>query len=593
MSPEDKDKSTQPDFMEGLFRDQFKDWETPPPAGAWEQIKAKTEMDRKAAWLPWRRLSPAVLMGLVGVLGMLAIGLTYVNVIVTGPGTEQLAINQNNADAPATGSDQNIVSESPSQEGANTSGTSSQGQSTTARPTQELSAPSTTSVTEASNTQATKPSAASTAPAGATTDPSAVPAATTKGKLPNAATTTGTIASATNTNKPGTTTGDEVTATSESDYVTNAAPARKQAANKPSRKNGLMPSGLALNQAGVVALRSTAKTAYKPTAVASTRKAKGLKNQEPANTTIGPAVGETGDNSGNLAAANPPSESAIAPSATEAPKAEVPGDDYVKPAKKITQVDSTKLVEKPLVKDNPKLIAETRGRAEDLEPYWSVQGYFMPRYTFRRVEASAAHDMHVRQLESKSLHATRLGWETGLRLAHRFANAWEVNVGTHFANLNEELSFQYDMDRPGSTTYDVLPDGSLLFLPKYHQGIATQRSQFYYLGLQTGASYYLLNNRFRLSSGMGLNWLTRGSTTRTENGQVVDQFSFPDQDAPFEQLNMHIYGGAAYVQPINTRLKFVVEPTFNLFLFSTYSSREPLSVTPSTMGLNILLQYKL
>jgi hypothetical protein len=251
-----------------------------------------------------------------------------------------------------------------------------------------------------------------------------------------------------------------------------------------------------------------------------------------------------------------------------------------------------KAEEKAAPKQEP-YIAETRGKATSETNGWWLQAYAMPRYTFRNIQASSTSDMQVRRLSSSAGAATRLGYEAGARAAYKTQGNWEFNAGLHISQLSEELAYEYNRSTPDEVNVRALIDGSLLVTPDFQTHKATQKSRFFYAGLQTGASYYFWKERMRLSGGLGLNWLSQGNTARVENGVEVAAFSFPSAENPFEQLNMHTYLGLGFNLPVTERLGMVVEPTYTMFLFSTYSQREPLSVVPSTAGLNILLRYKL
>lgn len=254
-----------------------------------------------------------------------------------------------------------------------------------------------------------------------------------------------------------------------------------------------------------------------------------------------------------------------------------------------------KAEQKELKKEEPKLVAETKGKAEQNGSVWAVDAYLMPRFTFRKVVASSASDLHIRQMESRSpLAADRIGFEIGGRVARQFGKLFELNTGFHFANINEELTFKAEEGTPSWHQIHQNPDGTVSLNPMYRSGSITQKSSFYYGGLNLGASVYLnKSQRLRISSGAGVNWLMRGYTTRTFEGEQIANYSFPSITAPFEQINMHLYGGFAYLHPISSRMTFIFEPTVNFFLFSTYQSREPVTVTPTTMGANFMLRYKL
>ncbi len=244
---------------------------------------------------------------------------------------------------------------------------------------------------------------------------------------------------------------------------------------------------------------------------------------------------------------------------------------------------------------NPVIVAGTRGKAELGLTKWSVDAYIMPRFSFRRVEAGLENEMQVRSLENQNrFSADRIGYEAGARLVRTISNRFELNVGLHFASINEELVYKVDHSTPVGLTQSTNQDGSMMLTPVFASGTVQQKSSFYYGGLNLGTSLYLANtDRIRLSGGLGANWLMRGYTARVHNGVPMADFAFPEANEPFQQINMHLYTGIAYIQPVSDRISVMVEPTLNFFLFSTYAKREPISVTPTTLGLNLMLRYKL
>jgi hypothetical protein len=256
-------------------------------------------------------------------------------------------------------------------------------------------------------------------------------------------------------------------------------------------------------------------------------------------------------------------------------------------------VESALEVNEP--KHNPVIVAGTIGKAESGLSKWAIDAYLMPRFSFRRVEAGLENEMQVRSLENQNrFSGDRIGIEAGARLVRTITKRFELNIGLHFASINEELVYKVDHSTPVGLTQSYNQDGSMLLTPVFASGTVQQKSSFYYGGLNLGTSLYLANtNRIRLSGGLGANWLMRGYTARVHNGAPMADFSFPEANEPFQQINMHLYTGLAYIQPVSDRISVMVEPTLNFFLFSTYAKREPVSVTPTTLGLNLMLRYKL
>lgn len=261
--------------------------------------------------------------------------------------------------------------------------------------------------------------------------------------------------------------------------------------------------------------------------------------------------------------------------------------EYVEPAIKTGNI--SELMDKKELDENQKQLEKDPSNA------LKFLVYFSPRYTLRRIIPNTEDDIFVEKVNNlKGFFGERLGYEAGLIAEKPITKKWSINVGLSFIAMNEKLNFHANEGNIDSVHLEFNQNNSYSIQNHYQVNEVTYKSKFYYTGVSLGSSYYYWKSQRKalyFSIGGGVNLLVKGRTETVVNDEKTSTIYFPSLENPLEQMNFRVHFSPGYAYQISSRMQFILEPTLNYYLGSTFNEREPIGIKPYTVGLNMGIKF--
>ncbi len=209
---------------------------------------------------------------------------------------------------------------------------------------------------------------------------------------------------------------------------------------------------------------------------------------------------------------------------------------------------------------------------------WTFAVYGSPQYTFQRVFANTEDEIMILRMNNQNTFETeRLGYEFGFRSYFPITPKADLEIGLHFARLNQCLKFTMANQVADSVTVNN-SNGQLMLDVTNREIDETILFKYFFGGLYIGGNFKL-NSAIHFSAGIGSNLLL----WKNPNEELVP--------IKTNQLNPYLSAGLHYQMPLNSNLTLQAGPTLQYYLRSVQQESAYYGVKPTTVGFTFKLLF--